>query len=165
MKDPRIELRKPWDKELHKLWESGVDVFDRLDLLTKHMEAYLRLECPHYFGAPLVSMQHSGIYKVQLFDDGPCRVSVWEAKLDNYPSAYGVTGTSLIDTQMPISNVYHTEEVRNSPEIAARAHILVESQFFGNEFWKEYTLEQIAEILEVPQEVRIKLLGNAERPK
>ncbi len=123
----------------------------------KSMREYLELECPHYLGTKLVSLELVDDITIKLFEEGDrSRVLVYNVKLNNDSEAFGTLGGILYPAHPPYSNVFPKEKVKN-PDIAASMHLYFEAiNRYGHAslFNTKEKLEELVDMLEIPRELR-----------
>ena len=123
----------------------------------KEMRSYLKLECPHYLGSKPASVELVHDVAIKLFEgEERRRVLVYDVKLQDKSEAFGTIGGILYPHQPPYSNVFPKTQVKDT-NTAASMHLYWEARNrFGNTslFSKKENLEEFAEILEIPKELR-----------
>lgn len=122
----------------------------------KEIQRYLKLECPHYLGGNLVSVKLVKDLFLTLFEGNESRVLVYDVRLDNNSDVFGTIGGLLYPHHPPYSNVFSKERAKDS-EVAGKMHFYWEAvNRYGNTsvFGNKDNLKQLAEMLEIPKELR-----------
>ncbi len=127
--------------------------------LHKYLKDYLIRECPHYLKAEFKSMEYIGDFEFKIFEKIKSKVSVYNVKLGNGKEAFGTIGG--IVPNRPYSNVIPKPDI-SDPKSAAKYHLYWEGVnryrkvFEKGEFKEQGGLEFLADILDIPQKMRLK---------
>ena len=146
---------------LSKIMENKQKVLDlnKQKEVLKEMYNYLDLECLDYLGSKPVFVKLASDFRIRLFEgEERSRVLVYDVKLENGSEAFGTIGSIAYPHLPPYSNVFPKPEIKDA-DIAARMHFYLEAiNRYGNTsvFSKKESLEQLAEMLEIPMELRRK---------
>ncbi len=122
----------------------------------KEMRRYLELECPDYLGSKPSSVELVKDVKIKLFDGKDGRVLVYNVRLQNQQEAFGTIGGMLYPDHIPYSNVFPKTRISDA-DTAAKMHLYWEAQNrYGKTifFSKKENLGELAEMLEIPKELR-----------
>ena len=136
--------------------ESRVLDLDNEKQAEKEMLRYLKLECPHYLGGKPISIELVRNLAFIVLEGWESRVLVYDVKLDNNSEAFGTIGGLLYPEHPLYNNVFSKEKVKDS-EVAGRMHLYWEAiNRYGNTLGNKDNLESLAEMLEIPRELRNK---------
>jgi rRNA processing protein Gar1 len=129
---------------------------DNREETEKEMRNYLELECPHYLGSKPDSIELVQDVSIKLFEGTKrSRVLVYDVKLQNNSEAFGTLGGILYPLHSPYLNVFPKEKIKEA-NIAASMHLYFEAsnRYKNGFFGKKENLDELAEMLEIPQELR-----------
>lgn len=133
-----------------------LDLDDR-EKTEKEMKNYLEMECPHYFDSGFASLKLVNDIAIKLFEgEERSRVLVYNVKLKDSLEAFGTIGGILYPVNPPYSNVFSKTNIKNA-NIAASMHLYSEAKIrYGctSVFQNLKNLEELAEMLEIPKELR-----------
>lgn len=123
----------------------------------KEIREYLELECPDYLGSKPAYVELVHDVAIKLFEgEERSRVLVYDVKLQDKSEAFGTIGGILYPHHPPYSNVFPKAQVKDV-DTAASMHLYWEAHNrYGNTslFSKKENLEELAEMLEIPKELR-----------
>jgi len=133
-----------------------LDLEDR-EQAESEIKRYLELECPDYLGSKFVSLEFVHDVVIKLFEgEERSRVLVYNVKLQDTSEAFGTIGGILYPHNPPYINVFPKSKVKDA-DTAASMHLYWEAKNrYGNTslFSKKENLEELAEMLEIPKELR-----------
>ena len=135
----------------------GILDLENREQAENEIKRYLELECPHYLGSKVASVELVKDTAIKLFEgEKRSRVLVYDVKLQDTSEAFGTIGGILYPDNPPYSNVFPKSEVKDA-DTAASIHLYWEAiNRYGNTsfFSKKENLEELAEMLELPKELR-----------
>jgi len=127
---------------------------DNREQAEKEMRTYLKRECPHYLGATPNSIRAVADTSMELIEGQKSRVLVYDVKLTNEIEAFGTIGGILYGIQPPSCNVFPKSEIKKA-NLAVGMHLYIEAKMrFPKFFSKNGHLEQLAMLLEIPENLR-----------